>query len=71
MDTDYGKLSPGTISVIKEIEHAQSLGLKYYYLGYYIKDNHSMSYKGRFFPQELYDWKSKEWIRREKREGNK
>ena len=45
----------------KEIEFAKSLGLKYYYLGYYIENNKSMSYKNRFFPNEKYIWESGFW----------
>ncbi len=60
-NTDYSRYSPGTYSILREIEYAARLGLKYYYLGYYVKDNHSMAYKGRFFPQELYDWEKGEW----------
>ncbi len=60
-NTDFSKYSLGTFSILKEIEYTASLGLKYYYIGYYIKDNHSMAYKGRFFPQELYDWQEGVW----------
>ncbi len=64
-NTDFSKYRLGTFSIIKEIEYAASLGIKYYYIGYYIKDNQSMAYKGRFFPQELYDWRKDEWKERE------
>jgi leucyl-tRNA---protein transferase len=62
-NTDFEKYSPGTYSVLKEIEFAKSLGLKYYYLGYYIKNNKSMSYKNRYFPNEKFDWESGLWIK--------
>lgn len=61
--TKYNYLSLGIFSVIKEIEYARTLNLKYYYLGYYIKDNHSMSYKNKFNPHELYDWKKQKWYK--------
>jgi arginine-tRNA-protein transferase len=61
-NTEYSKYRPGTYSILREIQYTASLQLKYYYLGYYIKDNHSMAYKGMFFPQELYDWDKGEWI---------
>ncbi len=57
----YEKYSLGTFGALKEIEYAKSLGLKYYYLGYYVKDNHRMAYKAKFKSFELYDWKEKEW----------
>jgi len=59
--TNYKFLSLGTYSIIKEIEYAKSLGLKYYYLGYYIKENHHMSYKNKFKPYDLFDWKRGKW----------
>lgn len=59
--TPFSNLSPGTYSVIREIEWAKELGLSYYYLGYYIEENKSMRYKGRFEPYELMDWETGEW----------
>lgn len=60
-DTDYSHLGLGTFSVLREIEYAKELGKKYYYLGYYIKDNDSMNYKGRYAPYELLSWSTGEW----------
>lgn len=60
--TEFEDYSPGVLSVISEIEYARSIGLEYYYLGYYINENRSMSYKNRFHPHELFDWESKKWI---------
>ena len=59
--TEYSELSLGTFGAIKEIEYAESLNLKYYYLGYYIQGNRRMSYKNKFKPHEIYDWKKGEW----------
>lgn len=61
--TEYSHYSLGTYSILKEIEYSKKLKLKYYYLGYYIKGNTSMTYKNRFIPYELYDWNQQEWIR--------
>lgn len=61
-DPGFSKYSPGTLSILREIDYAASQGLKYYYLGYCIKNNKSMSYKGKFFPHELHDWETGEWI---------
>lgn len=58
----YDRYSLGTFSIIKEVEFASSLNLNYYYLGYYIKDNHFMAYKNRFRPNEKYDWNWNEWV---------
>jgi arginine-tRNA-protein transferase len=52
---------PGVLSVIAEIAHAVSLGLDYYYLGYWIAGNPSMAYKSAFRPHEVYDWEAKLW----------
>lgn len=61
-DPDYSKLGIGTFSILKEIEHAGSLGLPYYYLGYYVPGCDSMKYKDSFRPREHYDWEGKRWI---------
>ena len=60
-DTDYQSLNLGTFSILQEIEHAKILGLKYYYLGYYIEKCSRMSYKNKFHPQEHFNWQTKTW----------
>ncbi|SCA63218.1 Putative arginyl-tRNA--protein transferase [Chlamydiales bacterium SCGC AG-110-P3] len=57
---EYSKLSLGKFSVLKEIEVARQLGKEYLYLGYYIEQNHFMSYKAMFGPNEILD--SGRWI---------
>lgn len=52
----------GNFSIIKEIEKTESLGLKYYYLGYFIQGNSRMQYKTRFRPYEWYSWKTGNWV---------
>lgn len=42
----------GTYSILKEVEYARSQGFKYNYLGFWISDCVSMSYKSRFRPQQ-------------------
>jgi len=45
-------LSPGTFSVMKQIELCKQLGLDHLYLGLYIANCAAMSYKGKFLPHE-------------------
>ena len=60
-DPDYSHLSPGILSSIIEIHTAKTLGKKYYYLGYYVKNNRTMEYKLKFSPYELYNWTENKW----------
>ena len=60
-DTLYSRYSLGVYSALREIEHARSLGLDYYYLGFYIAECPRMTYKNRFRPYETMDWSSGVW----------
>lgn len=62
---EYSYLSLGTFGVLKEIEMVRDLGMKYYYLGYYLEDNKHMKYKARFKPYQLYDWNREIWTTQE------
>lgn len=62
-DPDYAKFGLGTFSALYEIKLARRWGLRYYYLGYYIRDCGSMSYKARFKPCELRNVGAREWER--------
>lgn len=46
------RLSPGTYSILKQIDLARRWGLQHVYLGLYIRACESMAYKGRFIPHE-------------------
>ncbi len=50
---EWSKNSPGTFSVLKEIEIAKSKNKKYLHLGYWVEKNQSMTYKANFKPHEL------------------
>ncbi len=52
-DPDQPERSLGTYMVLDLIERAQSLGLPYAYLGYWISGSRKMDYKARFRPYEL------------------
>ncbi|MDD0853471.1 arginyltransferase [Halobacteriovorax sp. GB3] len=60
-DPDFKKRSLGIFGVLKELELASEQQLKYYYLGYWIKENSFMNYKSQFHPFEIFDWKSGIW----------
>ncbi len=57
----FEHLGLGNYSVIREAEQARSMGLHYYYLGYYVTDNRIMEYKTRFLPYEIYNWNTEQW----------
>lgn len=52
-DPDYASYSPGTYSMLREIQLAADLGLQWYYPGFYIAGCAAMNYKGRFGPNQL------------------
>ncbi|MEK7483803.1 MAG: arginyltransferase [Planctomycetota bacterium] len=53
-DPEYRDLSLGTFSILCELQYALEHGQDYLYLGYYIAENHSMSYKAEFRPCEVF-----------------
>ena len=62
---EYTRFSLGTFSAFKEAQYALSLGLEYYYLGYYIESNSSMAYKNSFHINEKMDWWTGTWFHEE------
>ncbi|KAI0564858.1 Arginyltransferase [Gracilaria domingensis] len=66
-DPDFAKLSPGTLSALKEIDWIKSVShvypyLRYYYMGYYIHSCPKMRYKASFNPSQLLCEVSKNWV---------
>ena len=51
-DPDHARLSLGTYSILVQLALCREWGLRYLYLGLYIRDSASMRYKGRFRPHE-------------------
>ncbi|MEA3521494.1 MAG: arginyltransferase [Campylobacterota bacterium] len=49
-DPDYQKFSLGKYSIYQQIEYAKKLGLSWIYLGYYVQECQSLSYKSRYKP---------------------
>jgi leucyl-tRNA---protein transferase len=60
-DPRHAPLQPGTFSILGEIAHAARLGLRYYYLGYYVPGCPSMTYKDHFRPRQHFDWHKGVW----------
>ena len=59
MSKEVTKLSFGVYSALKEIEYAQNLNrqnpnIKYYYLQGWNGNNHKLSYKANYEPEEFY-----------------
>ena len=53
-DPAFSHLSPGTFSILKQIEVCRQQRLQYLYLGYYIAESPHMSYKARYLPHERF-----------------
>lgn len=53
-DPAYSRLSPGTYSILKQIEWSVNLEKRFLYLGMFVADNQHLRYKARFAPQERY-----------------
>ena len=65
---EWSSLSPGTFSILTEIQNAIQNGAQYYHLGYYVSGCPSMEYKLRFSPYDLlhakcdtWSWDEAEW----------
>lgn len=53
-EIDLQKRSLGSFAILSQIKKAQELGLKYVYLGYWIKHSKKMSYKVSYLPAEVF-----------------
>ena len=58
---NYNKNGLGNYMILKLIDLAKKINLKYVYLGYYIKNVEGMNYKKRFSPGEIYQ--DGKWIK--------
>jgi len=53
-DPEQSKLSPGKLSILKQIQYANQCDLDYLYLGYQINECRKMNYKTNFKPVEQF-----------------
>lgn len=60
-DKAYNKHSLGMYTMLKEVEYAQSLGLKYYYPGYILDKTEALDYKLRLGATQYYNWETMRW----------
>jgi arginine-tRNA-protein transferase len=51
-DPQYGRLSPGAYSILKQIELCRQMGFTHLYLGLYVAACQPMKYKAGFLPHE-------------------
>lgn len=51
-DPDFAEFSIGTYSILKQIEFAKNLNIRYFYPGQWIENHPSMGYKANFKPFE-------------------
>ena len=52
-DPDENRRSLGVFAILKQIEHAKKIGLRFIYLGYWVPHSYKMNYKSRYLPLEL------------------
>jgi arginine-tRNA-protein transferase len=50
---DIARLSPGTFSVLQEIELCRRTGRTHHYLGLWVEDCRQLNYKSSYYPHEL------------------
>ena len=52
-DPEESRRSLGVYSVLWEIEWCRGRGIKWYYLGYYVRDCDHLNYKANYLPNEI------------------
>ncbi|MAG13983.1 MAG: hypothetical protein CMN78_05250 [Spirochaetales bacterium] len=52
-DTAYERRSLGTFTILKGLELALYMNIRWFYLGYVVEENNHMSYKVRYRPNEI------------------
>lgn len=62
-DPAASKRSLGTYTLLLEIDHARTLGCRYYYPGYATREPSAYDYKKQFLGLEVLDWETGQWER--------
>jgi arginine-tRNA-protein transferase len=65
-DPRFAKRSFGVYSVLREIEHCRAQGMRWYYLGLWVRDCNALRYKSGYLPHERFVRGT--WVRFEERE---
>lgn len=60
-DPEFSDRGLGTLTLLREIEHATSLGKRYLYHGYATRTPSHYDYKKTFNALESYDWATQTW----------
>lgn len=60
-EPEHSARSLGTLTLLKEIEHSQALGCRYYYPGYATVEPSPYDYKKQLHGLEVLDWESGRW----------
>lgn len=60
-DPTASKRGLGTYTLLLEIEHARTLGCRYYYPGYATREPSVYDYKKHFLGLEVLDWETGQW----------
>lgn len=61
-EPEHTRRSLGILTMLKEIEIAQTEGKQFYYLGYAYSGSSFYDYKKRFRGTEMFDWGTEEWL---------
>lgn len=60
-EPEHASRSLGTYTMLKEIQHSQSLGCRYYYPGYATLEPSPYDYKKQLQALEILDWETGTW----------
>ena len=59
---EHSQRSLGIYTMLLEMEHSRSLGMRYYYPGYATRESSAYDYKKQFCALEYLDWQTGLWL---------